>query len=86
MAIGFMYGGMVALQSLSATELFGQTALGAMVGSFTFAYTIGGTVGPVFGGYIFDINDSYTFAFLVYIVFALVASIIAFVLKQPRNH
>jgi len=82
---GFMYGGMVALQSLSATELFGQTALGAMVGSFTFAYTIGGTVGPVFGGYIFDVNDSYTVAFLVYIVFALVASITAFVLKPPRN-
>jgi MFS family permease len=82
---GYMYGGMVALQSLSATELFGQASLGAMVGSFTFAYTVGGTVGPVFGGYVFDTYNSYTVAFIVYIFFALLASITAFLLRPPQT-
>ncbi len=85
---GFAYGGTMALQPLLAAELFGLSSLGVILGSVTFAYTIGGAAGPVLAGHIFDITGSYRLAFLacaVLVVIAILLTLSLTPLKRERE-
>ncbi len=62
---GFAYGGFIAVQSPWVAELFGLCSHGALLGTIAFVITIGGAVGPVVAGGIFDITGSYNPAFLI---------------------
>jgi hypothetical protein len=59
--LGFSYGSMIGLQSVLGASMFGLASLGIIVGFITFMYTVGGALGPVFSGHIFDITRSYHF-------------------------
>jgi len=61
---GFGYGGLAALMSLVPAELFGLRSLGTIVGTVMCSFTIGGAIGPVLAGRIFDMTGSYNPAFL----------------------
>jgi MFS family permease len=82
---GFGYGGLSCLQSLMAAELFGLASLGVITAIFSMSFNIGGAVGPVLAGYIFDISNSYTWAFFVCLVVIIVALLICLNLKTPRK-
>ena len=62
---GFGYGGQAALMSPVVAELFGLRAHGVILGTTVFSVTMGGAIGPLLAGYIFDITSSYHLAFLV---------------------
>jgi len=62
---GFTYGGFAALNSPMVAELFGLRAHGVILGIIAFCGSIGGGIGPVVAGYIFDVRDSYQLAFLI---------------------
>ena len=62
---GFAYGTCVASQSPLVAKLFGLNALGVILGFLSFGFTVGGAIGPLLTGYIFDIGQSYTPAFLL---------------------
>ena len=70
-ADGFARGGNFAVISPLIAELFGTRAHGALFGLATFIGTIGGALGPVLTGRIFDVTGSYEMAF------ALLAGLIA---------
>jgi len=70
-ADGFARGGNFAVISPLVAELFGTRAHGALFGLATFVGTIGGALGPVLTGRIFDTTGSYDIAF------ALLAGLIA---------
>ena len=70
-ADGFARGGNFAVISPLVAELFGTRAHGALFGLATFVGTIGGSLGPVLTGRIFDVTGSYETAF------ALLAALIA---------
>lgn len=74
---GFTYGGFAALNSPMVAELFGLRAHGVILGIITFGGTIGGAIGPVVAGYIFDIRESYQLAFLISGTVAVVIAILA---------
>ena len=74
---GFTYGGFAALNSPMVAELFGLRAHGVVLGIITFGGTIGGAIGPVVAGYIFDIRESYQLAFLISGTVAVVIAILA---------
>ncbi len=57
-------------------QLFGLRSIGVIVGVFVFTGTLGGSIGPILAGRIFDITNSYQLAF----VLSLALSIIALVL------
>ncbi|MFH1003200.1 MAG: MFS transporter [Chloroflexota bacterium] len=80
---GFAYGNLATIQSLVAAELFGLTALGAIVGSFAFSYTLGGAAGPFTAGAVFDATGSYQVAFVVCIVLSLVGLVLACRMRPP---
>jgi MFS family permease len=82
---GFGYGGLSCLQSLIAADLFGLTILGVMTAIFSFSYCVGGAVGPVLAGYIFDVSGSYQWAFLLCLAAVVVALLISLSLKPPKR-
>ncbi len=88
---GFAYGGIITLQLLLAAELFGLSSLGVTLGSVAFSFTIGGAVGPVLSGRIFDVYGSYRLAFLVCAIIAtlgilLVLSLTPLKKERDKHH
>ena len=82
---GFGFGGLSCLQSLIAAELYGVMALGVITAIFSFGFDIGGAIGPVMSVYIFDINNSYFWAFNICIIVAIAALVIGLSLKPPQK-
>jgi MFS family permease len=60
---GFAHGGFFALVSPLTADLFGTSSHGVIFGIITFVSTIGGALGPVTAGYLFDITGSYGIVF-----------------------
>ncbi len=82
---GFSYGGMVALESPITAESFGLKAHGAILGVILLGATIGGGIGPIAVGRIFDVTDSYKFGFLICALFATTGVLLASLLRHTRR-
>jgi OFA family oxalate/formate antiporter-like MFS transporter len=61
---GFTYGTGSPVRMSMIPPLFGLRSIGTMLGCTTFAWSIGGLVGPYFAGYVHDVTEQYAFAFL----------------------
>ena len=62
---GFAHGGFYTLVSPLTARLFGLKAHGVIFGIVYFAGTLGGAIGPVLAGHIFDITQSYQLVFWI---------------------
>jgi len=82
---GFAYGSIAVLQSPLVAELFGLRSHGIIFGAITFSITIGGAIGPVLAGYIFDVTGSYNLAVIICIVLILVTWILTLLLRPTYN-
>lgn len=60
---GFAHGGFYTVLSPTIAELFGLRAHGAIFGIAYFWGTLGGAIGPVVAGRIFDVQQSYSLDF-----------------------
>jgi MFS family permease len=60
---GFAHGGLFTVVSPTIAEYFGTRAHGATFGTVLFFGTIGGALGPILAGRVFDTTDSYALAF-----------------------
>lgn len=60
---GFAHGGLFTIISPTVAEYFGLRAHGVIFGIVVFCGTIGGAIGPVMAGRIFDVTGSYFYAF-----------------------
>ena len=81
---GFAYGGVISLQSPLIAELFGLRSHGVIFGVIFFGGTIGGAIGPILAGHIFDITSSYQLAFLICGAIAITAIILTSLLRPTR--
>ncbi len=61
---GLSYGGLASVFPLMTEELFGLRALGAIFGLVLLGATVGGTIGPILAGFIFDSTNAYWGGFL----------------------
>ena len=61
---GIAYGGISALVSPLVADLFGLRSHGVIFGVVIFLFAMGGALGPVLAGGIFDVSGSYGWAFL----------------------
>ena len=82
---GFAHGGFFAVISPWVAELFGLSSHGVILGAVFFSTTIGGAIGPVLAGHIFDVTSSYQLAFLVFTVICIVGFILTLLLKPITN-
>jgi MFS family permease len=82
---GLGYGGFMTVQSPLVAELFGLKSHGAIFGLIMFATNIGGALGSFFGGFIFDISNSYSWAFIVCALLSAASLILTILLKVYRK-
>jgi MFS family permease len=72
---GCSYGGGLSLAPLLIAENFGIASMGVIFGALGIVAMIGGALGPIFAGGVYDAVQSYHMAFIVFLAVQLVASI-----------
>jgi len=78
---GFAHGGFFALISPTVAGLFGMGSHGVILGIVIFSGTIGGAIGAVLAGHIFDITHSYEIIFLVLATLSLIGLVLTVSLR-----
>jgi len=81
---GIAFSSLDILLTLLSSSLFGLIALGTIIGFVNAILQVGGAIGPLLAGIIFDSNGSYQLAFVLCAVMSAVAVFIAIFLKPPR--
>jgi MFS family permease len=83
---GFNHGGFFALISPFIAGLFGTRSQGALLGGVIFCGTVGGSIGMVLSGHIFDITESYRIAFIILLALAIIGLFaVAFIRPVERG-
>ena len=83
--LGLNIGGMSPILPGIIADYFGQKHFGAIYGFTIFATYIGMAIGPVYGGWIFDVTNSYFIAFLTSIVLSFIAIVLVYLAKKPAE-
>lgn len=79
---GLSWGLLVISRSIIIADLFGLHSNGAITGAILFLYTIGGTIGPITAGYIFDVSGHYQIAFALIAILFLISIVMALPLRS----
>jgi len=79
---GFAYGGEVPQIPLFLGKFFGTKAMAALMGVILFVSNIGGALGPLIAGKIYDLDASYRWAFILGAVISSGALVVALVIKK----
>lgn len=79
--LGLGYGGMQVLFSPLVAEMFGLKAHGVILAGVAFGGSVGAALGPLVAGYIFDETGSYRLAFIMCAAIAIIAVILALLLR-----
>lgn len=80
---GFGHGGLFTIVAPTIAEFFGTKAHGAIFGAIVFFGTIGGALGPILTGRIFDITGSYDPAFMTLAGMAVLGLVLVLSLPRP---
>lgn len=81
---GLFYGGGTSIMPVLVAENFGLASYGEIFGYIMLAFTFGIATGPVITGYIFDITQSYYWAFVMFIWALCLAIIAAYFARIPK--
>ncbi|MBE0415507.1 MAG: MFS transporter [Dehalococcoidia bacterium] len=81
---GFALGGNIVLQPLVTGHFFGLASFGAIFGWVMLAGAVGGAVGPVLTGALYDASGSYSLAFFIYLVAYVVAIVALLFARRPK--
>ena len=82
---GFAHGGLFTVMSPTVAELFGTGSHGLLFGIVLFSGTLGGAIGPLMAGRIFDLTGSYRLVFLILSAMALVGLVMITTLRPPAK-
>lgn len=83
---GLAHGGIFTVISPIVAEYFGLRAHGALFGIVFFSSMVGGAIGPVIAGRIYDVTRSYDIAFWTCTAVATMALLLILSLKQIRSN
>ena len=78
------YGGAITMLPALLSESFGLRALGGIQGLLWGSGTLGGFIGPIFAGAVYDTVDSYRPAFLLLAFSAFIAVVLVPMMGRPR--
>lgn len=79
---GFGYGSLAPMMPILVADRFGRHVMGSVYGLLTFFIGMGGAVGPILGGVIFDALGSYTRVWQLNMVMLAVAALVLLTLKK----
>jgi sugar phosphate permease len=80
---GLGWGGIIPVRPALQAELFGLRAFGAIQGLVFTIATLGGLIGPVFAGWMYDQTESYRLAFVILAAAAFLAAPMLATLRRP---
>ncbi len=83
---GFAHGGFFTVMSPTLAEFFGTGSHGVIFGIVLFSGTIGGAIGPLLAGTLFDTTGSYETVFLILTGFCLLGLILTAALGPMKPH
>jgi MFS family permease len=81
---GFAYGAYAPMIPAIIGDLFGVASMGSIMGLVLFVAAIGSSIGPVLGGYIFDVSGQYDLAFWIAAALSLSGALIVSRIKTSR--
>ena len=81
---GFAHGGFFAIASPSVADYFGIKSHGMVFGLILFFGTLGGTLGPIIAGKIFDMTKTYENAFIILTIVSIIGVMLAS--RLPRKN
>ena len=79
---GFGYGGLDTPVAALLGDVFGLRNLGMIMGTLVIGWGIGAAVGPAVGGFLFDVNGSYSIAFLIGALAMMVAAFFVALIRR----
>ena len=82
---GFAFAGIGGLIAPLTADFFGLRSHGLILGIIYASDMVGGAIGPVMAGKIFDITGSYHLAFLSFAIIGFIGSILVWLLRYDRN-
>jgi OFA family oxalate/formate antiporter-like MFS transporter len=85
---GLGWGGIIPTRPSLQAEVFGLRAFGAIQGLVFTVGTIGGLIGPVFAGFMYDQTESYRLSFVILAAFGFLAAPLILTLRrhsEPRT-
>ncbi len=82
---GLGWGGIIPVRPALQAEVFGLQAFGAIQGLVFTIATVGGLVGPVFAGWMYDETESYRLAFIILAAMAFLAAPLLATLQRPAQ-
>jgi len=83
-AFGFGYGGCVPLFPAVVGDWFGQKSHGSILGAISISLGIGGSIGPLLAGYVYDTTGSYNIAIIIGAVVLFSATACSLIMKAPH--
>lgn len=83
---GFAHGGFFTVMSPTLAEYFGTGSHGVIFGIVLFSGMIGGAIGPLLAGILFDASRTYDMVFLILTGFASLGLLMAFALRPLKLH
>ena len=82
---GFAYGGVMPLYAVLAREYFAQRIMGTVLGAATMVASLGMSLGPLAGGWIFDRFGTYSWLYIASFALGLGAVAIAFAFPSSAS-
>ena len=83
--VGFNYGGLFALFPSATADYFGTKNVGVNYGLVFTSYGVAGILGPILGGRVFDLTNSYLYAFIPAGILCIIAAVLSLVTKKPKH-
>jgi MFS family permease len=83
---GFASGGLFPPATALVGDIFGLRNIGLIMGVLNIGAGIGSAIGPFIGGFVFDLKNSYSIAFLVGIVAKLIATVFLVLIRKKTSN
>ena len=83
--LGLGAGGWLPTMSVLTNINFGLKSYGAIFGMISLVQGIGGALGPLFGGYMYDTMDTYRWAFIIFLALYAIALPAILAVRRPKS-
>jgi len=83
--LGLGAGAWLPTMSMLVNVNFGLTSYGAIFGMISLVQGIGGALGPLFGGYMYDTMNTYQWAFIIFLALYAVAIPAVLLVRRPKS-
>ena len=81
---GLSVGSWLPAMSMLISTNFGLASYGAIFGMITLVHSIGGAIGPLMAGYMYDTMNTYDWAFIIFLALCAVAIATILAVRRPK--